>query len=119
MDETYDVVVVGAGLAGLTAAATAADGPGCSVLVLDGQAAGRGGRAATDQVGRFRFNRGAHALYRTTPGRSVLKRLGVEVVAVHPPPTNGGLGRLGDRLGLLPTSAGALARTDLFGVLFR
>lgn len=114
MDETYDVVVVGAGLAGLTAAATAADGSGCSVLVLDGQAAGRGGRAATDQVGRFRFNRGAHALYRTTPGRPVLERLGVEVVAVHPAPTKGGLGRLGDRLGLLPTSAGALARTDLF-----
>lgn len=62
MDETYDVAVVGAGLAGLAAAATAAGaGTGRSVLVLDSK--GGGGRAATDQVGRFRFNRGAHAFY--------------------------------------------------------
>ncbi|MGH9213626.1 MAG: NAD(P)-binding protein [Acidimicrobiales bacterium] len=113
MDETYDVVVVGAGLAGLTAAATAAAAsPGRSVLVLDNQPAGRGGRAATDQVGRFRFNRGAHALYRTTPGHAVLDRLGVKVVG-HPPPTKNALGRLGDRLGLLPLNASTLARTNL------
>jgi phytoene dehydrogenase-like protein len=113
MDETRDVVVVGGGLAGLTAAATAASGlSGRSVLVVDSQAAGRGGRAATDEVGRFRFNRGAHALYRTTPGRPVLQRLGVEL-AVHPPPTKGALGRLGDRVGLLPINATSLARTNL------
>lgn len=151
MDETYDVVVIGAGLAGLAAAATAGDA-GSSVLVLDRtrselgatdldatrtanpaaaedgdgasdpaaartanpDAAGRGGRAATDQVGRFRFNRGAHALYRTTPGRAVLRRLGVQAKA-HPPPTRGAQGRLGERVGLLPVDAGTLARTELLG----
>jgi phytoene dehydrogenase-like protein len=152
MDETYDVVVVGAGLAGLTAAATAA-GAGSSVLVIDRSgseprtadrdatwtggaaaavpsdgtdpdpaaatisdsgAAVRGGRAATDQFGRFRFNRGGHALYRTTPGRAVLRRLGVQVTG-HPPPTRGAQARLGDRVGLLPVDARSLARTSLLG----
>ncbi len=116
MDETYDVVVVGAGLAGLAAAATAAgESTGASVLVLDAQAAGRGGRAATDQVGRFRFDRGGHALYRTTVGRDVVARLGVAVKG-HLPPLKGAQGRLGDRVGLLPLSAPTLARTPLLGV---
>jgi len=116
MDETYDVVVIGAGLAGLSAAATAAgESPGASVLVLDAQAAGRGGRAATDPVGRFRFDRGAHALYRATPGREVLTRLGVSV-QTHLPPTRGAQGRLGDRIGLLPLNAPTLARSNLLGV---
>ena len=61
MDERFDVVVVGAGLAGLAAGATAA-GSGVSTLVLDGHPAG--GRASTDERGRYRFNRGPHALYR-------------------------------------------------------
>jgi glycine/D-amino acid oxidase-like deaminating enzyme len=114
MDETHDVVVIGGGLAGLAAAATAA-GAGASVLVVDAQAAGRGGRAATDQVGRFRFNRGAHALYNKGAGRAVLDRLGVPVVG-HAPPLKGALGRLGDRVGLLPLNVRSLARTDLLGL---
>lgn len=113
MDETFDVVVVGGGLAGLTAAATAA-GRSASVLVLDGKRT-PGGRAVTDQVGRFRFNRGAHALYRTGPGRPVLDRLGVKVRGAQPP-LRDARGRLGDRVGLLPLGATALARTDLIGL---
>lgn len=111
MDETHDVVVVGGGLAGLAAAATAA-GAGSSVLVVDGSRLG--GRAATDQVGRFKFNRGAHALYRTTPGRDVLDRLGVRVSGV-PPVLRGAGARLGDRVELLPVNTSSLARTRLFG----
>lgn len=106
---TVDVAVVGAGLAGLAAAATAASA-GRSVLLLDGQPGG--GRAATDQVGRYRFNRGAHALATTGAGHQVLRDLGVRVVG-SPPPLRGSRARLGDRIGLAPTGAASLARTDL------
>jgi phytoene dehydrogenase-like protein len=110
MDETFDVVVVGGGLAGLTAAATAA-GRSASVLLLDVRS-DPGGRAVTDEVGCFRFNRGAHALYRTGAGRPVLDRLGVRVTG-SPPPLKGALGRLGDEVGLLPQDVGSLLRTRL------
>jgi len=109
--EQFDVVVVGGGIAGLTAAATAA-GASRSVLVLDTTA--RGGRAATDQVGRFRFNRGAHALYRSGAGRPVLARLGVQLAAVSPP-LKGAQGRLRDQVGLLPIGPASLVRTSLLG----
>ena len=68
MNESFDVVVVGAGLAGLAAGATAA-GQGASTLILDGHQPG--GRASTDERGEYRFNRGPHALYRggEAPGR--------------------------------------------------
>ena len=56
MDDAVDVVVVGGGLAGLTAAAAAA-AAGRSVRLLDGHPGAN--RAATDHVGRFRFNRAA------------------------------------------------------------
>ena len=56
------VVVVGAGLAGLTAAATAA-GAGARVTLLEARAHA-GGRARTAHVDGFLLNQGAHALYR-------------------------------------------------------
>jgi glycine/D-amino acid oxidase-like deaminating enzyme len=74
MDSTYDVVVIGGGLAGLTAAATASRG-GANVLSLDRQHVG--GRAATDERAGFLLNRGAHALYRSGSAIEVLKRLGI------------------------------------------
>jgi phytoene dehydrogenase-like protein len=104
-----DVVVAGGGLAGLTAAAVAA-GAGRSVLVLDGRPGGN--RAATDEVGRFRFNRGPHALYREGAGRAVLARLGVTVSGGKPPQA-GLLGRRGDEVGLLPAGPGSLVRSRL------
>jgi glycine/D-amino acid oxidase-like deaminating enzyme len=109
MDETRDVVVVGGGLAGLTAAATAA-GAGRSVLVLDGHPGAN--RAATDQVGPFLFNRGAHALYRRGPGRDVLRRLGVRP-AGKLPPLLGGMARRGDLVDRLPLDPASIARTRL------
>ena len=109
MDDQRDVVVVGGGLAGLTAAATAAAG-GSSVLLLD---AHRGAnRAATDQVGRFRLNRGAHALYRTGAGRAVLGRLDVPVHGKRPPLT-GALGRRGEVVDRLPLGPASMARSRL------
>src|SRR5689334_20120373 len=98
MDERYDVVVVGAGLAGLTAAATAA-GAGASTLVLDSHHAG--GRATTDEKGRYRFNRGPHALYQGGEATAVLARLGVSVSGAFPP-GKGARGRVGGRVDLLP-----------------
>jgi phytoene dehydrogenase-like protein len=109
IDEIRDVVVIGGGLAGLVAAATAADA-GASVLLADGHPGAN--RAGTDQVGRFRFNRGAHALYRGGQGRSVLRRLGVQVAGVGPP-LAGALGRRGDIVDRLPYGPTSLARTRL------
>lgn len=111
MDVRRDVVVIGGGLAGRAAAATAAAAaPGRSVLLLDGHPAAN--RAGTDRVGRFRFNRGAHALYRRGAGRSVLKRLGVEVRG-KTPPLAGSHGRRGDRVDRLPLGPVSMARSQL------
>jgi phytoene dehydrogenase-like protein len=112
MDEQFDVVVVGAGLAGLSAAATAA-AAGASTLVLDGHHPG--GRAGTDQRGRFRFNRGAHALYQGGEGTAVLARLGVTAPGA-PPPAAGARGRLGERIDVLPATTATLLRSGLLGL---
>ena len=104
-----DVVVVGGGLAGLTAAATAA-GAGRSVVVLDGGPGGN--RAVTETVGRFLFNRGAHALYRKGAGRRVLAGLNVRVTGARPP-LRGGMGRRGDVVDRLPLGPVSLARSRL------
>jgi hypothetical protein len=109
--ELFDVVVVGGGVAGWTAVATAG-GTGRSVLLVDTTPVG--GRAATDVVGRFRLNRGAHALYRGGASRAVLARLGVRVTGASPP-LEGSRGRLRDQVGLLPISATSLVRTSLLG----
>lgn len=81
--ERDTVAVIGAGLAGLAAAATAARS-GARVIILDEKSPG--GRARTDTAaGGFRFNRGPHAIYLAGPGRQVLTRLGVQP-AMHSPP---------------------------------
>lgn len=107
--ERYDVAVIGGGLAGWVAAATAARA-GSTVVVVDRD--GVGGRAATDSVGRFLLNRGAHALYDHGPGAAVLRSLGIEPRGGRPP-VRGALGRVGDDLHLLPTDAGSIVRTPL------
>jgi phytoene dehydrogenase-like protein len=109
MDERFDVVVVGAGLAGLAAGATAA-GAGVSTLVLDGHPAG--GRASTDERGPYRFNRGPHALYRGGEATAVLARLGVSTPGAVPP-ADGARGRIGDKVGVLPAKLGTLLRSNL------
>jgi phytoene dehydrogenase-like protein len=112
MDERFDVVVVGAGLAGLTAAATAARS-GASTLVLDGHHPG--GRASTDERGRYRFNRGPHALYQGGEATAVLARLGVSVSGAFPP-AKGARGRLGDRVDVLPADLPTMLRSRLVSV---
>ena len=76
------VVVIGAGLAGLTAAATAARA-GKAVVVVEADAAG--GRAGTDEQGGYRFNQGPHALVRGGEAWRVLRDLGVNHPGHRPP----------------------------------
>ena len=82
--ERYDVVVIGSGLAGLTAAATAWRA-GARVALIEGPAPG--GRARTEVRDGFHLNLGPHALYHKGEGRPVLDRLGVEVTGADPPKT--------------------------------
>lgn len=108
MDERFDVVVVGAGLAGLAAGATAA-GAGASTVILDGHPAG--GRASTDERGKYKFNRGPHALYKGGEAQAVLARLGVSTSGAFPPA--GARGRYGDQVSVLPATLPTLLRSRL------
>lgn len=99
------MVVIGAGLAGLTAAATAARA-GKPVVVLN--AHGRGGRARTDERAGFRFNQGPHALYKGGPASRTLRALGVDHRG-HLPPLNGARGsRDGTLVRLLGAPMGSI-----------
>jgi phytoene dehydrogenase-like protein len=102
------VVVIGAGLAGLAAGATAARA-GADVIILD--AYSPGGRARTDIREGFRFNRGPHALYRGGPGRRVLSALGIKVTG-HSPPVRGSQALVGGHARSFPKTrvVGAIAR---------
>jgi phytoene dehydrogenase-like protein len=76
------VVVIGAGLAGLTAAATAARA-GKPVVVLE--AATAGGRARTDELSGYRLNQGPHALGKGGEAWRILRDLGVPHRGHRPP----------------------------------
>jgi phytoene dehydrogenase-like protein len=108
-----EVVVVGAGLAGLAAAAVAARG-GASVVVCDVRAAG--GRARSDTREGFVLNQGPRALYRTGTGAGVLGRLGVDFSGSPPHPVASGYTEATGGLAVLPTSAGSLLRSPVLGV---
>jgi phytoene dehydrogenase-like protein len=70
-----DAVVVGGGMAGLTVACYLARA-GVDVTVFE-KAPELGGRAATQNVDGFRFNRGGHALYTGGAASRVLEELGI------------------------------------------
>lgn len=109
--DDVDVVVVGGGLAGLTAAATA-KAAGASVVVLEAHEPG--GRAQVTERDGFTFNRGAHALYRAAEGWGVLERLGIRPVG-SPPPLAQYRALVGGELHLLPSGAASLLRTKAIG----
>jgi phytoene dehydrogenase-like protein len=103
-----DVLVVGAGLAGLTAAATARAAGAGRVLVLEGQQPG--GRARTTTKDGFTFNFGGHALYRGGEGLQVLRRLGIRPQGTRPPLDGYQLLRNGE-LHRMPSGPTSLLRT--------
>lgn len=78
----HPVVVIGAGLAGLTAAARLARN-GIPVVVLESSAE-PGGRARTTERDGFHHNLGPHAIARRGPGTAVLKELGIALPGRSP-----------------------------------
>ncbi len=87
LDGRYDVIVVGGGIAGLTAATYAA-GDGARTLMLDAHTLGGRARTsvveATTGVGSFRFNQGPHALYKQGETAAILKELRIPVSGTAP-----------------------------------
>ena len=82
MRTDWDVIVVGAGLAGLAAGATAAAG-GAETVVLEAHRPG--GRARTVEKGPYVFGMGPHALYLGGAGTRILRSLGIEPDGVPSP----------------------------------
>ena len=111
MDTNWDVIVVGAGLAGLAAGATATAG-GASTLVLDAHQPG--GRARTTDKGAYTFNLGPHALYLGGPGTAVLRSLGVEPDGI-PSPFPGYRLLKDGALHVVPSGPASLLRTTAMG----
>lgn len=112
MRQSYDIVIVGGGLAGLTAAAILARA-GRSVRVLEKNSE-LGGRAITQIDHEFHFNLGAHAFYLGGPGELILRDLGIVLTGGKPPV--GGLADARGKLHPLPSSPMSLLTTSLLNV---
>ena len=107
-----DLTIVGAGLAGLTAAVLAARA-GLSVTLWTGREAG--GRARTDVVDGFHLNHGAHALYDAGVAARTWRELGLDLSGGAPSFTFWAA-HDGKRT-RLPVDAVSLARSGLLGVV--
>jgi phytoene dehydrogenase-like protein len=106
-----EIVVVGAGLAGLAAAITAAKA-GASVTVFD-RSGSAGGRATTANEKGYLFNIGPHALY--AGAEALLAEMGVTVSGEHPP-LGGTIAWRDGRRYRLPLGGASLFSTGLLGV---
>ncbi|MDQ8737677.1 FAD-dependent oxidoreductase [Paenibacillus sp. LHD-38] len=82
-EQTWDVVIIGAGIAGLTASIYLARA-GQTVLLLD-KGTQLGGRAASTEIAASRVNLGAHALYKSA--LPILQEVGVTPTGLMPKPT--------------------------------
>lgn len=111
---SYDVVIVGGGLAGLAAAAFLARARKSVILFEKSHALG--GRAVTHLKGDFHFNLGPHALYRTGQGVQVLRELDIPYSGGLPALNHGYAIRQG-AMHALPTELLSLLTTSLLGPL--
>ena len=109
---SVDVLVIGGGLAGLTAGATASASGARRTVVLEGH--DLGGRARTSTKDGFTFNLGAHALYIGGEGMTGLRRLGVQPKG-SPPPLSRYKLLMGGELHRLPNGPTALLATTALG----
>jgi FAD dependent oxidoreductase len=112
MEDSVDVVVVGGGIAGLSAAVEAARA-GSSVRLVEAHRPG--GRAQSDVRRGFTFNRGPHALYDDGVGRATLTALGVQVAGSRAPLAGARALRDGS-LYTLPTTPASVMTTDVLPV---
>lgn len=112
MTSAADVVVVGGGLTGLVAGATAARA-GRRVVVHEARTC-VGGRARSMDRHGFTLNEGPHALYLGGEALPILRGLGVEPTGA-PPVVKGSTGLRDGALALLPAGPSALLRTPLLG----
>jgi phytoene dehydrogenase-like protein len=103
------VFVVGGGLAGLAASVYLARG-GRNVTLFEKRSF-LGGRAITNLRHGFRFNLGAHALYRTGPAARVYRELGIPALGGRV--KREGLALLNGSTHKLPISITALLTTSL------
>jgi phytoene dehydrogenase-like protein len=105
MSMSFEVAVVGGGLAGLIAAIDLAHG-GARVRLFE-RAREPGGRALSRESDRFAFNQGPHALYNRGALRKALAKYGVATKGGSPP--GGAMALWGDRLHPLPRSFSTIA----------
>lgn len=106
----YDTIVIGGGIAGLTAASYLGRS-GQRTLLLE-RSSKLGGRAVTREVEGFHFNVGPHALYLAAAGAKILDDLGVAFPGGSP----GGSGSwilVGEQPHRMPVSAPEILTTPL------
>lgn len=107
---SYDVVIVGGGMTGLTASIYLAKA-GLSVVVLD-QAKQVGGRALTVNKNGALLNLGVHALYQDGAGEAVLNELGIKLKGANPPALAGAIWN--NQIHALPSQPLQLITSKLF-----
>ncbi len=105
-----NALVIGGGLAGLTAANVLAD-RGIETTLLETKTR-LGGRAATTEKDRFLLNQGPHGLYLQGAGTRILRSLGIDP-AGRPPSFGAAAAVRGTALHRLPTGMSSMFTTSL------